>query len=194
MKTFNTAPYYDDFDEQKNFHQVLFKPGYAVQARELTQMQTILRGQIEKFGNHVFQEGSVVIPGNCYGDTNAPYVKIASLGSGVSLSSFEGKIIEGVTSGVRAYVRKTVDLSGADPITFYVSYVSGSSSGALSFTAGEGIEIEDSPSITATVAATAATGIGSLAFVNEGVFYTRGTFVTVDKQSVVISKYTQTPD
>lgn len=194
MKTFNTAPYYDDFDDQKNFHQVLFKPGSAVQARELTQMQTILRGQIEKFGNHVFQEGSVVIPGNCYGDTQSPYVKIESLGSGIPLSSFEGRIIEGQTSGVKAYVRKAVDLIGADPITFYVSYVSGSSTGTLSFADGEEINVEDSPSITATIAAANATGLGSLAFVNDGVFYTRGTFVTVSKQSVVISKYTQTPN
>ena len=32
---FNVNPYYDDFDEQKKFLRLLFKPGYAVQAREL---------------------------------------------------------------------------------------------------------------------------------------------------------------
>lgn len=53
-------PYYDDFDEAKNFQRILFKPGYAVQARELTQMQTILQNQIERFGSHVFQNGSIV--------------------------------------------------------------------------------------------------------------------------------------
>ena len=57
---FNVDPYYDDFNESKNFHRVLFKPGQAVQARELTQMQTILQNQIERFGNHVFEEGSPV--------------------------------------------------------------------------------------------------------------------------------------
>jgi hypothetical protein len=30
---FNVDPYYDDFDPQKNFHRILFKPGFAVQAR-----------------------------------------------------------------------------------------------------------------------------------------------------------------
>ena len=59
----NVAPYYDDFAENKNFHRILFRPGYAVQARELTQLQSILQNQIERFGSHVFQEGSVVIPG-----------------------------------------------------------------------------------------------------------------------------------
>jgi hypothetical protein len=36
------APYYDDFDPEKQYHRILFKPGYAVQARELTQLQSIL--------------------------------------------------------------------------------------------------------------------------------------------------------
>ena len=46
-------PYYDDFNEEKNFYRVLFRPGYAVQARELTQLQTILQSQIERFGKTI---------------------------------------------------------------------------------------------------------------------------------------------
>ena len=59
----NVAPYYDDFDQDDLFHRILFRPGYAVQARELTQLQSILQNQIERHGNHMFQEGAVVIPG-----------------------------------------------------------------------------------------------------------------------------------
>ena len=39
----NVDPYYDDFAESKQFNRVLFKPAKAVQARELTQLQTILQ-------------------------------------------------------------------------------------------------------------------------------------------------------
>ena len=46
---FNVEPYYDDFDVTKNYHRILFKPGYSVQARELTQSQTILQNQITSF-------------------------------------------------------------------------------------------------------------------------------------------------
>ena len=60
----NVAPYYDDFDPNDKFNRVLFRPGFAVQARELTQLQSILQNQIERFGNHMFQEGTAVIPGN----------------------------------------------------------------------------------------------------------------------------------
>ena len=56
----NQTPYFDDFDETKNFHQVLYKPSLPVQARELTTQQSILRDQLKKFGDHVFQTGSKV--------------------------------------------------------------------------------------------------------------------------------------
>ena len=37
----NVSPYFDDFDESKNYNRVLFKPGYPVQAREFTTSQSI---------------------------------------------------------------------------------------------------------------------------------------------------------
>ena len=60
----NVAPYFDDFDSTNDYHKVLFKPGYPVQARELTSLQSMLQDQIEKFGQHFFKEGAKVIPGN----------------------------------------------------------------------------------------------------------------------------------
>ena len=54
---FNADPYYDDFSESKKFLRVMFKPGYALLAREVTQLQTILQNQIERFGNHIFEDG-----------------------------------------------------------------------------------------------------------------------------------------
>ena len=59
---FNLSPYFDDFTEGKKFHRVLFRPAFAVQARELTQSQTQLQNQIERFGDHIFKYGSMVIP------------------------------------------------------------------------------------------------------------------------------------
>ena len=44
--------------KHENFHRVLFRPAFAVQARELTQLQTILQNQIERFGEHIFKDGS----------------------------------------------------------------------------------------------------------------------------------------
>ena len=74
----NVAPYYDDFNESKNFHRVLFRPGFAVQARELTQLQSILQNQIERFGSHIFQEGTVVLPGGISINNNYTNIQLST--------------------------------------------------------------------------------------------------------------------
>ena len=55
--TTNTSPYWDDYKDDKQFYRILFRPGYAVQARELTQLQTNLQKQIERHGKHIFTHG-----------------------------------------------------------------------------------------------------------------------------------------
>jgi len=72
----NSAPYYDDFDSSDNFHRVLFRPGYAIQARELTQLQSILQDQIEKHGSHVFKDGAIVVPGSTQFDNSYQSVRL----------------------------------------------------------------------------------------------------------------------
>ena len=76
---FNTDPYYDDFSESKGFLRMLFRPGYAVQARELTQLQTILQNQISRFADHTFENGSMVMGG----EVSENYVNYARV-TGVS--------------------------------------------------------------------------------------------------------------
>ena len=187
-------PYYDDFNEFKNFHQILFRPGYAVQARELTQLQSILRNQIAKFGNHIFQHGSVVIPGNTSAELAVPCILMNPLTpSGASLlsSNFDGQIIIGETSGVKAIVKKTRNITGTDPITFYINYLSGGSGGTKSeFDAGENIYVQGAVTTRATITSKSS---GSLAYVNAGVYYINGTFVSIEKQTAIISPYSTTP-
>ena len=120
------SPYYDDFDTTDNFHRVLFRPGFAVQARELTQLQSILQNQIEKFGTHMFKEGAMVIPGQS-GFTNEYYaVKLQSTfnSNPVSgyVSDYIGKTITGATSGVKATVIGYESATTTDPLTLYVKY------------------------------------------------------------------------
>jgi hypothetical protein len=42
--------------KNNNYYKVLFKPGYPVQARELTTLQSILQNQIEQFGSHFLKK------------------------------------------------------------------------------------------------------------------------------------------
>ena len=63
ITNFNASPFYDDFDEDKKFLRILFRPAYPVQARELTQLQTILSNQVSRFGSSVYKDGTTVSGG-----------------------------------------------------------------------------------------------------------------------------------
>ena len=52
--------YKDDFADSDNYHRILFNSGKALQARELTQLQTIIQEEITRFGSNIFVDGGVV--------------------------------------------------------------------------------------------------------------------------------------
>ena len=64
ITNFNASPFYDDFDEAKKFLRILFRPTYPVQARELTQLQSILSNQVSRFGSSIYKDGSTVTGGS----------------------------------------------------------------------------------------------------------------------------------
>jgi hypothetical protein len=76
----NTSPYYDDFEADSQHHRVLFKPSVPVQARELTQLQSILQAQIEKFGDNIVKSGSI-ISGCSFNTNHIQYIKLNDLDS-----------------------------------------------------------------------------------------------------------------
>ena len=125
----NINPYFDDFSKDDNFYKVLFKPGFPVQARELTTLQSILQNQIESFGSHMFKEGSMVIPGNIAFDPEYPAVKLNADHLGINISVYGknlvGKRLRGQTSGIVAKVDRyenVSDLNGITNPTIFVKY------------------------------------------------------------------------
>ena len=60
----NIRPYYDDFSEDSNYYRILFRPSFSVQARELTQLQTILSDQVSKVGNSLLDDGDILSVGD----------------------------------------------------------------------------------------------------------------------------------
>ena len=88
----SVAPYYDDFNETKNYHRILFKPGVAVQTREVNQLQTILQNQIERFGDNIYTKGTIIDGCNFQYNAAYPYVKIRDLqvdGEPVVIGAYE---------------------------------------------------------------------------------------------------------
>jgi hypothetical protein len=191
---FNLSPYYDDFNESKKFHRILFRPSFAVQARELTQAQTILQNQIERVGDHLFKQGAMVIPGQVSIDTNYTAVKLTSLGVGNTLAQFtSGTILTGGTSGVTAEVVNTVATDGTDPNTIYVKYnKSGTNKTDLVFSDGETLTGTNSDAVSLSCVVNT-TATGSAAGVQSGVYYINGFFVKVDSTTLILDKYTNTP-
>ena len=208
----NVSPYFDDFVDSKNYHKVLFKPGFPVQARELTTLQTILQDQVEKFGQHFFKEGSMVIPGGITYDPEYKAVKIDPNFLNVPVSSYtnvlvDNKIeIKGETTGVEATVvnrlTSSESIDGFD--TLYVKYTKSGTDGETKvFADGENLITLSSVNYANTSIAeegqfarcivSSSTSTGSALSVSEGVFFIRGFFVKNATSTVILDQYTNNP-
>ena len=210
-RNLNINPYYDDFNPDNNFYKVLFKPGFPVQARELTTLQSILQNQVEDFGSHIFKEGSIVIPGNISYDSQFYAVKLNATNFGVDVSlyidKFIGKKIIGQTSGTTAeivFIAYPSETSIVDDLTIYVKYIDSNNEFIFDdFEDGEALIAEENITYgnTTISAGTAfaslinlnATSIGSAASIGDGIFFIRGYFVNVLKQTILLDEYTNTP-
>ena len=199
--TFSTT-YRDDFKDSDNYHRILFNSGKALQARELTQMQTFLQSQISRFGNNIFKEGAVVKPGGANLNQKYEFIKLNTSATGNALdtdtSIYIGQIYTGASSTIKVKVLEVVPAVGSDPATLYVQYIS--SSGAtggvdtLRMTSGEnmtgaGTALNKTLTVSSDDSLTPHTGVGILATLKSGIYYARGNFVFTEDQSKIISKY-----
>lgn len=198
----NVSPYYDDFDSESNFHRVLFKPGYPVQARELTQSQTILQDQIERLSSAFLKDGDNVIPGGFTYSNNVPYVRCSSITQGSTVQEFVGFKLRGVSSGVVAEVDFATEENDEDDVTFYVTYLSsGDSTEDRQFLEGEILESDTPNNYTATVGVnevskpiiTPPLGFSSILSVDEGYYFVNGFMVRNDAQTIAVDKYSTKP-
>ena len=186
---FNVNPYYDDFDEDKGFVRVLFRPSYAVQGRELTQLQTILQKQVSRFGDHIFKDGSKVLGGELTLDTEVSFLKLDST---ATASAWAGGIINDTSATVgagvaRAQVLAVVDAIGSDAPTLIIKYLSGDT-----FSASSAVYLEGTVTAS-TTAAVSHTGSASIVSINRGVYFVNGFFVLTTAQTLVLEKYNNTP-
>ena len=207
----NVSPYNDDFNEDKNFNKILFKPGTAIQARELTTLQTILQNQIERFGSYMFKEGAKVIPGQTGYDPRYEFVQIDPTFFGISVFNYTDKLIgttiRGETSGITAKVIKVIDVNESERNnnTLYIRYIKSSNNDfeTVRFLNGERLITEDgieyglteikANSTFATCISENSTGTGSAAFIEDGIYFIRGYFVKVLKDNILLDQYGEKP-
>jgi hypothetical protein len=210
-------PYFDDFDDTKKFLRILFKPGYSVQARELTQLQTLLQDQLSKLGSHIFEDGSQVFGGGV-SLSKANYLRVKGTATSSDpvnsdLTYFKNKIIQKTSStSIKAKVVEVLTPTEEDPFTIFIlQYLTGTE-----FTAGDTISVETLESTFVSSGFTVATrseidfyqnsdtsfgntlvgisGIAHTITVDDGIFYIDGFFVKSTKQSISLFKLSKEDD
>jgi len=213
---FNVTPYYDDFDEAKKFLQVLFKPGFALQARELTQLQTILNNQLGRFGDHIFEDGDVV-QGAGITERKVKFIRIDPEKSttfdiddliGFELeythtvqNSFvpesEQDPLVGQNTTVSARVIHGLNTTDTDGYKIlFIEVIKGTLDDSVAFNSGTSQITSTNPllNVSLTVASDSTFGIGTiphtgesiLISIEQGIFYTDGFFVLNDAQTIPV--------
>ena len=200
-----SSTYKDDFRDSDNYHRILFNTGVGLQARELTQLQTILQNQIQRFGNNVFKEGAVVQPGGTNINPQYEFIKLDETDPShvmpTDVTSLVGKTVTGQTSNIVATIIEAVAAAGSDPATLYVKYTSTSSAQGSTdivtqrMASNEIMDVSDGTDLKVKSATVAdpSTGTGTQVTLRAGIYYARGNFVFTEDQSKIISKYTDTP-
>ena len=208
----NSSPYFDDFDSEKNYNRILFKPGVAVQARELTQTQTILQNQIASLGSFTLKAGAI-ISGCAETQTQIDFVKILDSDfssvaiSNSSLVSYIGDTVVGNTTGITATiidVKTGTEGGGAVRKTLYLSYTSLGGDTNVDelkhFGPSEKLTVQSKVSArngdTFVVSSTDA-GVFSTAYfgkaprmqLSEGIIYAKGQFIRTSVLSTYIDDY-----
>lgn len=193
---FNVDPYYDDFKQTNNYHRILFKPGSAVQARELTQAQTILQDQVTKFADNIFKQNSPVTGGQVTTNFNCQYVKLNTtdtLGVAIDLTEWydsttnTGLLVRNADGSVIADVIQALPASGSNPPTLILSYKTGG------HFQNNDIIYDVNSNLTLQAITQNAIGASSVASIAAGVFYILGNFVQIQPSTTVIDPYTNTP-
>ena len=214
----SNEPYFDDFNEDKNFHRVMFKPATAVQARELNQLQAILQNQIERFGENILKEGTIVKGGNFVEEPSLPYVKLlddaidtSSATVSTDVNAYVGMKAVGLTTGIEAIIiagETGLESQLVDLNTIYVRYINNklnaNNENINTFSATEQIQIKQKDSngiyqdyhrVTVAGATGFSNSIGEGYGVRcgDGIIFQKGHFVRFADALTIVSKYNTTP-
>lgn len=192
--------YRDDFDIEKGYHRILFNNSRPLQARELTQLQTIIQEEIKIFGKNIFKEGAAVSPGGFFLNNRVSFIKLNDSSLNIQdITRLVGRSFRGSTSGVEIKVLDAIaeDTVANDPTTIYVQYTStlNASAGTTAITVEAGeelIELEGNitlPVQTVNTVSDPAFGYGTVLSVGQAEFFTMGFFVRAAEQKIYLEKY-----
>ncbi len=188
---FNTSPYYDDYDADNRFLKILFNPGRAVQARELTQIQSVLQNQVASGANHIWKDGANVLGGEV-SVNHRNWMQLASADS-----SWLNRVVYGATSNAIAVIEQ-LHSDQSQPIYYFrilsgtfvqaediITYDTVCNGGQL----GDGSCIDNSwfdPVLTTMTGTSVAVGKALEAKVGNGIYWIDNNFVPVLAQTIFL--------
>ena len=190
--TFASSPFYDDYNPSKEFYKVLFRPGYPVQARELTQLQSIIAEQIARFGQYVFQNGAMVTPGQITYNQQQSYVIVLPNYSSVPVDW--AALTPGIQIQDSAGVVATVISVDSTNNVIYIQYTTSGTSGTTKvFADGEVLNILPANTGIAQAISSNSTGVTASASIAAGVYFIFGMLLDVASQTIILSPVNGTP-
>ena len=190
------SEYNDDFRDSDHYHRVLFNNGRALQARELTQSQSIIQQELSRLSKFIVNEGAIFNnSGNLASGVNAfsyTYLKVNSLP--VGYAQLKGTEIN--DGDLFAIVKEVLPAEGSDPDTIFVKMTKGQSGGASTATN----TTVSKPFVAGTTLTTSlgnitiqsvndAVGKASIAEVPQFDTFAANHLVMVEAQTLVLSKY-----
>ena len=214
---YQSSPYFDDYvssgNEAKGHLKILFKPGLPVQTRELNQLQTLIQSQVDRFGSHVFEEGSKVINGDVTIDGNLFWADVTLTHADLKIGSSSPTAadvatrlalltnVDSVTLESPESISLTADVVSVEAITtttsttkyrLFLRYTKKTQTKALF---GTDVTIRAKNTISGT-SVTSGTSIGTVAaagfatklHVDKGIFFVAGHFVNVEATDVIIER------
>ena len=190
------SEYNDDYRDSDHYHRVLFNNGRALQARELTQSQSIIQQELSRLSKFIVNEGAIFNnSGNLASGVNAfsyTYLKVNSLP--VGYAQLKGTEIN--DGDLFAIVKEVLPAAGGDPDTIFVKMTKGQSGGASTATN----TTVSKPFVAGTTLTTSlgnvtiqsvndAVGKASIAEVPQFDTFAANHLVMVEAQTLVLSKY-----
>jgi len=199
--TSSTLPqlYKDDYDSADNYHQILFNSGRALQARELTQLQTLIYEEMGRFGSNVFKEGSAVSFGNIAINASYDFIQIETVTGGAFADIPVGTVFTEAGSNIKVKVLQVLPAETlVNPDTLFVTYINGGGTAINGTppTVSVGGELLGG-NFTLTVHesgqndAPFPTGRAVKLDVDQGDFFVMGRFVHSNAQSIILSPTSQ---
>ena len=137
------APYFDDFNVEKNFLKILFKPKLSVQTRELEQLQSMFQHQVETLASQIFKNGSVVSGGKFSFKEKVNYVKLYNEYNGqiFNYEIYKNRYVYGNTTKILARVFEGWSQSTNEVASLYLDYLTSGENQEQTFQPGEVIQI-----------------------------------------------------